>query len=123
VHDAVHELSRGDYESSFINYAVAFEMFVQRHLEEKSDVLVGVDGRTTLLKRMRSIEERVTTVLTVAVGRSLAAWPSYTDWKESVQTPRNLLLHGEPVTLGVTEVEKAHSAVCGAIYWMLTLGV
>ncbi|MHB0877884.1 MAG: hypothetical protein ACYC5O_17745 [Anaerolineae bacterium] len=119
---AMCHLQAGMYKPALLDYAIAFEVFLERFL--RSSLSHRYDAATAdyLLRREWRVEDRAKELLKLATGHSLADSPGIRHaWQTCVQKPRNDLVHGKLRTIGRDEAEKAHQAVWRAIHWIESL--
>ncbi|MCJ7484247.1 MAG: hypothetical protein MUO31_14940 [Thermodesulfovibrionales bacterium] len=107
------------YKAAVIDYAVAFETFLESFLVEKFTSQFGNDLSKYILKRINKIEDRTKELLQYAIGYRLTERADvYQPWDDHVRRPRNRLAHGERLFIGKDEAEAAHSACYQAIRWI-----
>lgn len=114
--------ANGFYKPALLDYATAFEAFVEQFL--RKHIAQHHGGRLTnnLLKKMWKIEDRVRYLLELVTQHSLTEEREiYEPWNKCVQTPRNRLMHGQYVAVGKGEAENAHRATYQAIRWIESL--
>ena len=118
---AVCQLTEGRFKPALIDYAVAFEMFLENFLRQALDQRVGVAASKLLLKKLWRVEDRSKELLELATGRrSTERQDVYNDWDEFVRKPRNSLAHGLAVSVDKVAAEHAHAATHDAIRWIET---
>lgn len=107
------------YKPALIDYATAFEMFVELHLQRKLTQKYDESVATFLLDKNPKIETRVKDVLELATGVKMPSNDEiYQPWHVRVQRMRNKLAHGEILSIGHDDVEQAHQAVYRAMKWI-----
>lgn len=116
---AITQLEHGLFKPALIDYAVAFEVFLDTFLTARLTKRCGTEVARYLLRRAPRIEERVKDLLELAIGSRLSSRDDvYQPWDKDVRTLRNKLAHGERLTVDRDAVERAHSAVYQAIRWI-----
>jgi hypothetical protein len=110
------------WKPALLDYAVAFEIFVETHLFQLLVKNYGGKMADFLLKKTWRIDDRVKDLLELTTGHRLSENNDiYIPWHDYVKEPRNKLSHGEMIPVGESEVEKAHQAVYQAIRWIENL--
>jgi hypothetical protein len=111
--------ANGVYKTALLDYAVAFEVFVESTLAELLTKQFGAAASDYLLGNTWTVEKRVKDLLQLAVGMRLSDDPSvYQPWDQDVRTVRNELAHGSAMNVDAGMAEKAHQAVYQAIRWV-----
>lgn len=107
------------WKPALLEYASAFEAYVERYLHGILARRFGEQAAHHLLSENKGIEGRVTGFLRLVAGYELKDEPDlFRDWQEAVQQRRNKLAHGVRMGIGAADVERAHQAVYRAIDWM-----
>lgn len=116
---ALTHLINGLYKPALVDYAVAFEGFVESTLSELLTHQLGKQVTEYLLDRTGRIEGRVKDLLELAIGARLTERNDvYQPWHEHVRTPRNHLVHGMHYRVGQDAANRAHEATYQAIRWI-----
>lgn len=116
---AIGHLENGLHKSALLDYAVAFESFIESFLAEHLSRRYGKAVSEYLLHRTWRVQERCNALLELAVEHRLSERSDvYQPWDEHVREPRNALVHGEVRPIGRENAEKAHQAVYQAIRWV-----
>ena len=110
---------RGFFKAALMDYAIAFEIFIETFLRGKLSQGYDNDLADYLLNRTWRVTDRVSHLLRFAAGERLQDGPGvYEPWLESVCRPRNAIVHGQVLQVGEEEAENAHQAVYQAIRWI-----
>jgi hypothetical protein len=118
-YSAITHAENGFCKPALLDYAVAFETFVETFLEESLRQTYGSQVAEYLLRRTWHIEDRVKELLELATGHRLSEREDvYQPWDKHVRRPRNDLSHGLPVSVNEKAVETAHQAVYQALRWI-----
>ncbi len=112
----MHPFEKGLYKSSLFEYAVSFEAFIEEYLRKSLTSKYDEPVTQYLLKRNRSVEERVNALLSVATGKKLSEKSDvYQAWDENVRKIRNKIFHGDELEVTKDMAFRAHCAVYDAI--------
>jgi len=115
---AVTHAMNGLYKAALLDYAAAFEAFLEQILRQKLKAKFGPELAEYLLRRAWRIEERAKDLLELATGHRLAERDDvYQPWLRDVKEPRDHLIHGKPLSVSEKHSEAAHSASFQAIRW------
>ena len=116
---ATTHLENGLFKSSLLDYATAFEVFVEQLLTTALTSRFGADACSYMLGRANRLDERVKQLMKLAIGAALTEEPTvYQPWDRDVREPRNRLAHGEQVHLDREGALRAHVATYQAIRWL-----
>lgn len=116
---AISQLVNGLYNVALIDYAVAFEIFMENFLVRKLKDRFGVDATEYILKKTWRIEDRCKDLLYLATGHKLSERDDvYQAWNSFVRKPRNDLAHGKSLKVDNQAAEDAHQATYQAIRWV-----
>lgn len=116
---AMTQVAKGLYKPAVLDYAVAFEVFLETFLADRLRKKYDAVTADYLLRRTWRIEERVKDLLELTIGHKLSERDDvYQPWDRDVRDPRNRLSHGEKVSLNLESAERAHSAVFQSIRWV-----
>ena len=118
-YSAIAHAENGFCKPALLDYAVAFETFVETFLEEHLRQKYGSQVAEYLLRRTWHIEDRVKGLLELATEHRLSEREDvYQPWDKHVRGPRNDLSHGLSVSVNEEAVERAHQAVYQALRWI-----
>lgn len=119
---AITHSMNGLYKPAVLDYAAAFEAFLDSLLNERLAAKYGTELARYLLKRAWRIEDRVKDVLELAIGHKLTEREDvYQPWFNHVKEPRDRLIHGDAGAVSKDNAESAHSAAYQAIRWTESL--
>jgi hypothetical protein len=124
LYAAMENAAKWNWKPALIDYASAFETYVETFLSRTLTQRYGQPMADYLLKEKKWIDDRVKGVMELATNHRLSERSNhaiYSAWDNDVRIPRNKLAHGDAVPITGTEVEKAHQAVIKAIQWIETL--
>jgi hypothetical protein len=112
------------FKPALLDYATAFEAFLEEFLLKALTAQYDSDRVDILMRRFWRVEERCKDLLYIATGHRLTERPDiYDPWVKYVQKrPRNLLMHGENLPVDSDAIENAHQAVYQAIRWIEEIG-
>ncbi len=109
----------GLFKAALLDYAVAFEAFLESFLAKRLTEKYGEELSKYLMRRAWRVEERSKDVLEVVTGHKLSEREDvYQPWFEHVKRPRDLLAHGDRLAVRQSDTELAHNAVYQAIRWI-----
>jgi len=109
----------GLFKAALLDYAVAFEAYLESFLAKRLTEKYGDALSQYLMRRAWRVEERSKDLLDLATGHRLTERDDvYQPWFEHVKGPRDRLAHGDRLTVGASATELAHSAVFQAIRWI-----
>lgn len=116
---AATHLANGLFKPALLDYAAAFELFLERYLRSRLEARFGLDCTDLILHKSWRVEDRCKEVLELAVGHRMTERDDlYQPWDAHVRRLRNDIAHGKSVTIGVGEAEAAHQATYQAIRWI-----
>lgn len=112
------------WKPALLDYAVAFEIFMETFLYESLSKNFSERIAKFLLKKTWQIENRTKELLELAVDHRLTEDNEiYKPWNDWVREPRNRLSHGEKLITDYDDIERAHRAVYQAIRWIESLAL
>lgn len=121
---AMTQLAKGLFKPALLDYAVAFEVFLEGFLADRLTKKYDSEVADYLLRRTWRIEDRVKDLLELIIGRRLSERDDvYQPWDQNVRIPRNRLSHGEKMSIDLASAERGHSAVFQAIRWIESVSV
>lgn len=121
-YSAITHAINGLYKSALLDYAVAFEAFIESFLVEYLTLRYDKDIARYLLKTTWQVEKRCNNLLNLAIGHRLSECPDvYQPWNMKVRDLRNRLIHGEHISINKDAAENAHQATYQAIRWIQSL--
>jgi hypothetical protein len=108
---------------AIIDYAGAFELFVETVLTTTLTAKYGDVLAKYILDRSKWIEERVKIPLELAIGHRLSEGARdsnrvYHDWRAKVKDVRDDLAHGTKRDVTPEQAEEAHQATIAAMRWI-----
>ena len=116
---ALTQLENGFFKPALLDYAVAFEVFLETFLTERLSQRFSPDASSYLLRRTPRVEERAKELLELAIGCNLTSRDDvYQPWDRDVRKPRNQLAHGDRLVIDRDAALRAHSAAYQAIRWI-----
>lgn len=119
---AVSNAANGQFKTALVDYATAFEVYIDVFLRERLTAKYGANVAGHILDRTDKVAERVKVPLELATGSRFSTNTTlYQAWDTKVRKPRNDLAHGNRLPIGPLDVEDAHQAVCQAINWIEAL--
>jgi hypothetical protein len=118
-YSALTHLINSFFKPALLDYAIAFELFLEDFLRKRLTASVGQSMTDYLLENAWRINDRVKDLMEQACGQPLSARPDvYQPWDEYVRKPRNELSHGKQLVVGELAAERAHQATWQAIKWI-----
>jgi len=121
-YSSIIQTEKGFYKSALLDYAVAFETFVENFLVTHLTDKYGSTVAEYLLKKSWRIDERCKDLLELATGHKLTERIElYNPWDQNVRKPRNDLSHGKNLKIAKSDAELAHQATYQAIKWIESL--
>jgi len=121
-YNAITQLENGFYKSALLDYAVAFETFVESFLNECFKDKFGDEIAEYILKKCWRIEDRSKELLELVTGHRLTENKDlYELWHKKVRQLRNELVHGKNNKIKKEDAETAHQASYQAIAWINSL--
>jgi len=119
---AATHLVNGLYKPALLDYAVAFELFLESFLRMKLTARFGTIHAEYLLRKGWRVEDRCKDILQLATGHRMTDRNDvFQPWDIFVRRPRNELAHGQRIDIDNIAVESAHQATYQAIRWIETL--
>lgn len=119
---AMTQLANGFYKPALLDYAVAFESFVETFIGYLLTKKYDADIAEYLLKQTWRVNDRCNSLLQLACGHRMSErYDIYQPWDRAVRNPRNGLAHGDHMNIGREAAEEAHAAVYQAIRWIETV--
>ena len=116
---AATHLANGLFKPALLDYAGAFELFLEEHLRLRLEGRFGGDCAELILRKSWRVEDRCKDILELAAGHKMTERADvYQPWDIHVRQPRNDLAHGKGVAVGPEEAENAHQATYQAIRWI-----
>ena len=104
---------------AIIDYAGAFEVFIETVLNDALTVKYDAAVSAHILKRTPEVAERVKTVLDLAIGRRLTEDQDiHRAWLTRVKDVRNGLVHSGGLPLTPSAAADAHQATIAAMQWI-----
>jgi transcription elongation factor GreA-like protein len=118
-YSAITHLENRLYKAALLDYAVAFETFLESYLMTRLSSQYSNQIAEYLLKRSWRVENRCKELLKLATQRSLSEQKDLYDlWGKYVRRPRNELAHGKRLTIDQAHAEKAHQIVYQSVKWI-----
>lgn len=104
---------------AIIDYAGAFELFVETVLTDTLTTKYDSTVAAHILNRTQAVTERVRMPLELATGHQLTEDHAiYDAWTTKVRKVRNALAHGGGPPLNPGDAEEAHQATIAAMRWI-----
>lgn len=121
-YSAISKAKKHIWKSALLDYAVAFEIFIETYLSQVLTSRYGGKMSNHLLKKNWQVESRVKELLELATDHRLTEDEEiYKPWHDYVKEPRNKLSHGTELLISEDDVEKAHHAMYKAVKWIENL--
>ncbi len=117
---AIQSAADGRAKPAIIDYAGAFELFVETVLSDALTAKYDAEAADHILNRTQAVTERVRMPLELATGHQLTEdHVIYDAWTTKVKKVRNALAHGGGPPLNPGDAEEAHQATIAAMRWIV----
>lgn len=119
---AATHLANNLFKPALLDYAGAFELFLEEYLRSRLERRFSADCAELILRKSWRVEDRCKDILELASGHRMTERVDvYQPWDIHVRKPRNDLAHGKRVPVGPADAENAHQATYQAIRWIESL--
>jgi len=116
---AIHSASEWRAKPAIIDYAGAFELFIETILNDTLTAKYSAAVAAHILNRTQAVAERVRTPLELAIGHQLTEDHTIHEaWVAKVRKVRNALSHGGGPAINPGDAEDAHQATIAAMAWI-----
>jgi hypothetical protein len=110
------------YKFAVIEFAVAFEAYLNQLLETTLSAKYGAAVTKMLLNKTNKLERRFTELLELAIGHKHSERDDiYGAWQRDVQGKRNDVAHGIPTVVSAQDAYRAQYVSYSAIRWLADL--